>query len=416
MIASAGLFAPRPHVLPTVVHDQSLPGVEIGGVRLHAKAYGPLDADKLVIALHGGPGNDYRALLPLMPLATDDRPGDMRVRLVFYDQRGAGLSQRVGADLLSVAHYVAELDAVIDYFATEMVAAATAADGGVAAWPEVHLLGHSWGAMLAAAYAGRHPDRPASIILVEPGFLTEAASAPFLAAVSSPKVSFGLVGHVVWSLARSVFVTSTVAADLGPGDDDGYGNGEGQRPRVVRDPDAYLDWLVGAIAMEAPGSDAPLSAYFCGNTTATAHLPWWRFGSAASLAIQSYVSATGETIDARLDVGLGDYAGAVLIVAGECNTLIGPAHQAKYHLDLFQNARMVVREVDTPTWWLGRAVRWSLPLLSTCLVICIALLSSPPFPLYLLSVFPKTVANAGHTLIGEAPEEALAIFRDHLWS
>ncbi len=71
-------FTPKFVVPATVVADASLPAIEINGVRLHAEVFGREGAP-VVIVLHGGPGNDYRYLLPLQALAD-------RYRVVFYDQ------------------------------------------------------------------------------------------------------------------------------------------------------------------------------------------------------------------------------------------------------------------------------------------------------------------------------------------
>jgi proline iminopeptidase len=45
----------------------------------------------VLVILYGGPGGDYRSLLGLK------KPAD-QYQVVFYNQRGAGLSQRVPAD------------------------------------------------------------------------------------------------------------------------------------------------------------------------------------------------------------------------------------------------------------------------------------------------------------------------------
>src|SRR5688572_29141984 len=71
----------------TVVDDPTLPAIAINGTRLHSEAFGE-PTDPIIVVLHGGPGSDYRGLLPLRALAEDG------YRVVFWDQRGAGLSQR----------------------------------------------------------------------------------------------------------------------------------------------------------------------------------------------------------------------------------------------------------------------------------------------------------------------------------
>src|SRR5215212_3659032 len=75
----------------TVVEDPALPAVDLDGTRFHAETFGE-PGNPTLIFLHGGPGGDYRDLLRLRPLLEDD------YYLVFWDQRGAGLSRRHDAD------------------------------------------------------------------------------------------------------------------------------------------------------------------------------------------------------------------------------------------------------------------------------------------------------------------------------
>src|SRR6185436_19073286 len=91
----------------TVDQDPALPQIEVAGAQLHAEAYGDPEAP-IVMVLHGGPGSDYRSLLPLKELAHDG------YRVVFWDQRGAGLSQRFPADTYSFDLYLDDLVEVIE--------------------------------------------------------------------------------------------------------------------------------------------------------------------------------------------------------------------------------------------------------------------------------------------------------------
>ena len=80
-------FAGQFLVPATTTDDPALPSRNIAGYRYHLEVFG-LPTRPVVIVLHGGPGGDYRSLLPLRPLSDD-------YQLVFYDQRGSGLSPRV---------------------------------------------------------------------------------------------------------------------------------------------------------------------------------------------------------------------------------------------------------------------------------------------------------------------------------
>jgi proline iminopeptidase len=247
LVGSVSLYlaAGGDYVVPaTVTQDDSLPAVELNDVRLHHKVVGPEDAP-IVVVLHGGPGDDFRALLPLEPLSD-------QYRMVFYDQRGAGLSERVPSSKLTLDDYIGELDALIEHHG-----------GG-----PVHLLGHSWGAMLASAYLGQHPQRVKSAILVEPGFLTPEASAVFMAHLASPQITGELIKHAAWSWFQSRHVS-------GP------------------DEDAAMDFFMLHFMLDAPNDGHPLGVYFCDGDATTAHLPHWRFGSTASAAVQEAVSEAG---------------------------------------------------------------------------------------------------------------------------
>lgn len=94
--AAVLLFVTRnvPPVPLTVANDPDLPVITLSGVDLHGTITGREDAP-LVIVLHGGPGGDHRSLLPLAELSD-------QFRVLFFDQRGAGLSQRLPASALTL--------------------------------------------------------------------------------------------------------------------------------------------------------------------------------------------------------------------------------------------------------------------------------------------------------------------------
>ena len=74
----------------TIQFDKSLSYTEIDGYKFHTEIFGnPKSAP--IIVVHGGPGADYEYLKPLKGLSKD-------YRVIFYDQRGNGLSPRVDKD------------------------------------------------------------------------------------------------------------------------------------------------------------------------------------------------------------------------------------------------------------------------------------------------------------------------------
>ena len=133
----------------TVVENPNLPSVSINGTILHMETFGNPDSS-MVIFLHGGPGADYQNALNAKQLA------DNGYFVVFYDQRGTGLSKRHDKNLYTIQLYLDDLTAVIQHYRTSSS-------------QKVFLFGHSWGAMLTAAYINSYPDRIDGAIFAEPG-------------------------------------------------------------------------------------------------------------------------------------------------------------------------------------------------------------------------------------------------------
>lgn len=143
----------------TVAEDESLPAIELNGSRFHAETFGSMQ-DPVIIFLHGGPGGDYRSMLALAA-----RHGGYSLAddyfLVYWDQRGAGLSQRHNRTTLTIDTYVADLDALIDRYSPDR---------------PVYLVGVSWGGMYATRYINQYPERVAGAVLIEPGPLDGATA------------------------------------------------------------------------------------------------------------------------------------------------------------------------------------------------------------------------------------------------
>jgi proline iminopeptidase len=101
-----------------------------------------------LVLLHGGPGFSSYYLKPFDDLG-DDR------QIVRYDQLGGGKSDTTSdTALFTIDHFVRELDSLRAHL-------------GVATW---HVLGHSWGTILALEYYRAHPDRVASLTFGSPVF------------------------------------------------------------------------------------------------------------------------------------------------------------------------------------------------------------------------------------------------------
>lgn len=147
----------------TVDTDPSLAAIQIPNTQLHIRTFGARGLP-IAMVLHGGPGADSRYLEEFAQALSGD------YFVVLFDQRGTGLSSRQGAKDIVVSDYLEDIDALVDRFSPTL---------------PVHLIGHSWGAMLASAYAAERPDRVAGLVLAEPGFLTYAEFQHTMAAVTS---------------------------------------------------------------------------------------------------------------------------------------------------------------------------------------------------------------------------------------
>jgi proline iminopeptidase len=101
-----------------------------------------------LVLLHGGPGLSSYYLKPFEDLA-DDR------LVVRYDQLGGGKSDTTSDTArFNIGHFVTELDSLRAHFG----------------FPRWHVLGHSWGTILALEYYRTHPDRVASLTFGSPVF------------------------------------------------------------------------------------------------------------------------------------------------------------------------------------------------------------------------------------------------------
>ncbi|MBN1453592.1 MAG: alpha/beta hydrolase [Anaerolineales bacterium] len=276
------------YVVPATVSDNpSLPRIEIDGYTFHVETFGEPD-NPVVIVLHGGPGGDYRSLLGLQALADE-------YFVVFYDQRGSGLSKRVPAEQLTYQSTLHDLDAIIDLYGKG---------------EPVYLVGHSWGGMLASGYLGYAPEKIAKAVMAEPGFLNAQEQKDWQA-------YFGEITggpEYLWVAARAGFAAFHV-------------NG----------PDEYAseDFLVGANILPY-FENHPDNPYHCPGEPYDA--PMWRWGNTASSAIQS--TASSADLDS-LSAHAGDYEKPVLFLASECNTWIGPELQAN-HAALYPNSQLVI--------------------------------------------------------------------------
>jgi L-proline amide hydrolase len=137
------------------------------------------DSPEPLVILHGGPGAGHDYTLRIARIAEQGRP------VVHYDQLGIGLSTHLpdrGTDFWTVQLFLDELDNLL---------AALGIDGGY------HLLGQSWGGMLAAEHAVRRPAGLRSLVIANSPASMELwlAAAAGLRAGLPPEVQKTLLAH-----------------------------------------------------------------------------------------------------------------------------------------------------------------------------------------------------------------------------
>lgn len=118
-------------------------------ISLHVNEYGQ---GKPVILLAGGPGFNAAYLEPIWKTLQG-------YRFIVPDQRGTGLSSmsKIDSGNMSVSRYVDDLELLRKHLKIEKIVIA----------------GHSWGAMLALAYAAKYPVNVDRLILLGPGGITQ---------------------------------------------------------------------------------------------------------------------------------------------------------------------------------------------------------------------------------------------------
>lgn len=280
-IATSGEYS----VPATAADDDSIPTVTLNGATFHSETYGS-PADPTIIVVHGGPGADYRALLSLQDLADE-------YYVVFYDQRGSGLSPRVDDPTsLTFDLYLDDLDAFVDQYG---------------AGEPVILIGHSFGGMMLAPYLAQHPEKVSHLVMAEPGPLTQAMldQGPDFSGTSREAMSAQL---------RATFESFHIST---PPDDK-----------------APFDYVTGQVMANAnPG-------YWCGGVP-PASVEGWRF------SYDAFQNVTASMYDANGSlISLVDGLDAiemppVLFMAGACNTIIGEDFQ-RQQMTYFPGSELVV--------------------------------------------------------------------------
>lgn len=277
----------------TVEQDPSIPHITLDGITMHVETYGD-DTNPVVIVLHGGPGNDFKYLLDLKPLSDN-------YFLIFYDQRGTGLSPRIPGDEISLENFIKDLANLADHYGRG---------------EQVNIIGHSWGGMLASAFIAKHPEKVNKLVLGEPGPLTAELASKYNSDMNL-ELSWELIVHLGKSYFKSLHVDEI-------------------------DDQAQGDFFFQTFSMDTSVSNHPLAGYFCNRNISDLNMDYWRHSGTTSYQV---MFKGMQDADNQMNIGVGAdvFTNKILLLAGDCNELIGPDFQ-RQQLKLFYDIEMVIIE------------------------------------------------------------------------
>jgi len=270
----------------TTQHDASLPRMTINGYSFHTRQVGDPGLPPLIV-VHGGPGGDFHYLSHLEALSNE-------YSVLFYDQRDTGLSAREET-APDPEQYLSDLNDIVRLHGRGR---------------PVRLIGHSWGAMLAAAYTGQHHSMVSHVVLAEPGILNVEGARNFVARLKDYQSLGGLL-RMLPLFASAIFVRSV----------DGH-----ERT------DYIMTQMLGS------GSGAP---YHCEGQSLPPH-SFLRGGYAAFAKTILPMMENPEIFNYDLSSGMDRYPGRVMLLSSECS-FIGYEYQEKMHRPLLPRSTEHVR-------------------------------------------------------------------------
>ena len=181
------------------------------GVRLHVQRLtpkgGPRPDSPVVVTVHGMVVDNISSFY----FALGNSLADAGCDVVCYDQRGHGRSERTPTGY-TMNDSMADLTGLLDALGIDV---------------PVHLVGNSYGATMTLAYGLAHPERVASLTLIEPPFLIEGLGEEMarsltqvLAAVTDDEVEEWLAhtaGRALTRITRAsqaLLKETTIAQDM----------------------------------------------------------------------------------------------------------------------------------------------------------------------------------------------------------
>ena len=114
-----------------------------------------------VLVVHGGPGYPFTEPIPALDALTD------RYRFIYYDQRGCGRSTKPITAFES-SNFYKNMLTLNDKLGLQAQIADLERIRLLIGQDKLTILGHSFGAFIAAMYAAEFPDRVRALVLVAP--------------------------------------------------------------------------------------------------------------------------------------------------------------------------------------------------------------------------------------------------------
>lgn len=271
-------------VLKTVLEDNNLPSFTLSsGIKLHLETFGN-PTDTMLLILHGGPGGDYEGLKSLQILSN-------HYYVVFFDQRGSGLSQRVSKEQLNPSLMLNDISEIIEAYSPTK---------------RIFLLGHSWGGALASYYVQQHPDKVAKLLLAEPGALYKEA------AQVANTTSFLFSAEGLHQMLNSSEYLS-------------FEN------------DNIADYKMSVFANSDVGDYRDFAA-----PSELQQLTFTRFGFFAGYEINKWQGNFDQSYNFDFATGIYDhYLGKTLILASDKSQRLGYDFQLHYHVPKFSNCQLI---------------------------------------------------------------------------
>ena len=305
-VLQVSLSTIRLHVPRTVEFDPSLPYTEINGYKFHTEIFGNPDSTPIIV-VHGGPGLDLQYLKPLKDLSND-------YHVIFYDQRGTGLSPRVNKKYLTMEQSLDDLHSLVVHFSNGK---------------KVKLIGHSWGAMLVVGYLSKHPEMVSQAVIVEPGPLSPGA--PVKEWVEKVK-KYGSFGTIARYLPSYPFV-------------------------VKEDGEEGFDYVGTKIAtrnkpgppFNCEGQDLPPGIFE-------------RFGYRSYNSLIQPVMDNPGLFRWDLTNGISEYHGGLMLMSGECS-ILGYVYQEKYNLSKLPPQTVHIKAAKMGHHMITLNPEWSIPVI-----------------------------------------------------